>query len=57
VHTEGREVHLGSYAADGLGGATSFVTVVSLPYLLDRLVPMMATAIDGDPATVVAAPG
>jgi iron complex transport system substrate-binding protein len=52
VHTEGREVHLDSYA-DPLGGATSFVTVLSLPFLLDGLVPMLAAAIDGDPATAV----
>jgi iron complex transport system substrate-binding protein len=52
VHTEGREVHLSSFD-DPLGGATSFVTVQSLPYLLDRLVPKLAAAIDGDTATAV----
>jgi iron complex transport system substrate-binding protein len=52
VHTEGREVHLDSFG-DPLGGATSFVTVLSLPYLLDGLVPKLAAAIDGDPATAV----
>jgi iron complex transport system substrate-binding protein len=52
VHTEGREVYLSSYN-DPLGGATSFVSVLSLPFLLDGLVPRMAAAIDGDPATVV----
>jgi iron complex transport system substrate-binding protein len=50
VHTEGREVHLSSFD-DPLGGATSFVTVLSLPYLLDGIVPMLAAAVDGDPAT------
>jgi iron complex transport system substrate-binding protein len=54
VHSEGREVHLSSFD-DPLGGATSFVTVLSLPYLLDSLVPMLAAAVDGDPATVVPA--
>lgn len=54
VATEGREVHLSSFS-DPLGGATSFVTVLSLPYLLDGLVPMLAAAIDGDPATEVPA--
>lgn len=54
VHTQGREVHVSSYN-DPLGGATSFVTVVSLPYLLDGLVPMLAAAVDGDPATEVPA--
>lgn len=52
VHTEGREVHLSSFD-DPLGGATSFVTVLSVPYLLDGLIPKIAAAIDGDPATPV----
>lgn len=52
VHTQGREVHVDSFG-DPLGGATSFVTVLSLPYLLDGLVPMLAAAVDGDPATAV----
>lgn len=55
VHTEGREVMLDSYNSP-LGGATSFVTVLSLPYLLDNLVPMLAAAVDGDPNTKVEAP-
>jgi len=53
VHTEGREVPLDSYD-DPLGAATSFVTPLSLPYLLDGIVPQVAAAIDGDPATTVA---
>lgn len=52
VHQEGREVFLASYT-DPLGAATSFVTPLSIPYLLDGLVPMLAAAIDGDPATPV----
>ena len=52
VHTEGREVFLDSFN-DPLGGATSFVTVLSLPYLLEGIVPMLAAAVDGDPATEV----
>ncbi len=44
VHTEGREVFLDSYG-DPLGGATSFVSVLSLPYLLDGLVPQLAEAL------------
>jgi iron complex transport system substrate-binding protein len=52
VHTEGREVPLDSFD-DPLGAATSFITVLSLPYLLDGLVPRLATALDGDPATEV----
>lgn len=46
VHTEGREVFLDSYN-DPLGGATSFVSVLSLPFLLDGLVPQLADALDG----------
>ena len=42
---------------DPLGGATSFVSVLSLPYLLDGLVPMLSAAVDGDPATEVPASG
>ncbi|MFD6550198.1 ABC transporter substrate-binding protein [Streptomyces sp. NPDC058398] len=38
------------------GNAVSFVTVLSLPYMLDRLVPQLAAAVDGDPATKVPAP-
>lgn len=52
VHTEAREVFLDSYD-DPLGAATSFVSVLSLPFLLDGLVPRLAAAVDGDPATVV----
>ena len=52
VHTEGRDVFLSS--SEPLGGATSFVTVLSLPFLLDGLVPRLAAAVDGDPATTVA---
>lgn len=54
VHTQGREVFLDSYG-DPLGGATSFVSVLSLPFLLDGLVPQLAAAVDGDPATEVQA--
>ncbi|MGH8874739.1 MAG: iron-siderophore ABC transporter substrate-binding protein [Acidimicrobiia bacterium] len=55
VHTEGREVFLDSYDHP-LGGATSFVSILSLPYLLDGLVPMLEAAVDGDPTTEVPAP-
>lgn len=51
VHTEGREVFIGD--DEPLGGAFSFVSVLSLPFMLDNFVPMMKRAIDGDPATVV----
>lgn len=53
VHTQAREVFIDSFGEDALGGATSFVTVLSLPFLLDGLVPKLAAAVDGDPATEV----
>ncbi len=56
VSQEGREVFLDSFT-DPLGAATSFVTPLSLPFLLDGLVPRLASAIDGDPATEVPAAG
>ncbi|MCK9494364.1 MAG: iron-siderophore ABC transporter substrate-binding protein [Dehalococcoidia bacterium] len=52
VAKEGRHVFL---AYDGptsvLASATSMQTVLSLPFLLDAVVPMLAAALDGDPAT------
>ncbi|HEY8476280.1 MAG TPA: iron-siderophore ABC transporter substrate-binding protein [Chloroflexota bacterium] len=36
---------------DPLYGALSFSTVLSLPFAVDRLVPMLAAAVDGDPDT------
>ena len=56
VSAEGREVFLDSLT-DPLGAATSFVTPLSLPFLLDGLVPRLASAIDGDPATEVLVSG
>lgn len=46
---EGREV----FADVELGGAFSFGSPLSLPYLIEHLVPELALAVDGDPATVV----
>jgi len=51
VVAEGREVPVANLSE--LGSATSFQTVLSLPILLDGLVPMLAAAVDGDPATPV----
>jgi iron complex transport system substrate-binding protein len=47
VAKEGRDVFLD----DVLAGAFSFSSPLSLPYLLDRLAPQLAAAVDGDPAT------
>ncbi|KAB8141403.1 iron-siderophore ABC transporter substrate-binding protein [Chloroflexia bacterium SDU3-3] len=51
VHSEGREVLLSSESP--LGGATSFVSVLSLPYLLDGITPMLSAAVDGKTDTAV----
>jgi len=42
---EGRDLFL----EETLSGALSFGTVLSLPFLLDELVPRIAAAVDGDP--------
>jgi iron complex transport system substrate-binding protein len=55
VAAEGREVGVSNFSP--LGEATSFQTVVSLPFLLDGMVPMLAAAVDGDPTTPVDAAG
>jgi iron complex transport system substrate-binding protein len=51
VMNQGRDIYLEN--EELLGAATSFITVLSLPYLLDGLVPQIAAAVDGDPATEV----
>jgi iron complex transport system substrate-binding protein len=48
VHREGRDLFLG---LDKYNGALVFSSVLSLPMVLDELVPQFAEAIDGDPAT------
>lgn len=45
VHTGGHEVFVENLSPTG--GATSFVTVLSLPFLIDELVPQLATAVAG----------
>jgi iron complex transport system substrate-binding protein len=51
VVTEGREIFIGDNTE--YGAAHSFVSPLSLPYVLDRLVPQLAAAVDGDPSTAV----
>ncbi|MFE9679919.1 iron-siderophore ABC transporter substrate-binding protein [Streptomyces sp. NPDC002701] len=54
VVEQGREVFVeesGDY-----GNSVSFVSVLSLPYMLERLVPQLAAAVDGDTATKVTDP-
>ncbi|MDY7106422.1 MAG: iron-siderophore ABC transporter substrate-binding protein, partial [Actinomycetota bacterium] len=48
---EGREVFVG----EPLGGAFSFASPLSLSYFLEQMVPKLAAAVDGDPATEVPA--
>ena len=47
AHTEGREVLLGKE----MSGAFSHASLLSLPFLIDRLVPMIEAAFDDDPQT------
>ncbi|MER5398066.1 ABC transporter substrate-binding protein [Streptomyces sp. NPDC002599] len=54
VARQSREVYIKE--TSDYGNAVSFVSVLSLPYMLDRLVPQLAAAVDGDPATKVPAP-
>jgi iron complex transport system substrate-binding protein len=49
VSTEGRDVFLPEKGT--LYEATSFISVLSIPLLVDELVPSLAAAADGDPAT------
>jgi len=51
VKTEGRDIYLEN--EELVGAATSFISVLSLPFLLDKLVPQIAAAADGNPATAV----
>ncbi|MFS8202188.1 iron-siderophore ABC transporter substrate-binding protein [Streptomyces sp. CWNU-52B] len=54
VVKQGREV-LVEESSD-YGNSVSFVSVLSLPYMLERLVPQLAAAVDGDTATKVTEP-
>lgn len=56
VATEGRHVFL-DYDTDRLAAAMSFQTVLSVPFLVDGLVPRLVAALDGDPATATGPAG
>jgi iron complex transport system substrate-binding protein len=49
VRKEGRDVFIGG--DDRVYDATSFVSVLSMPTLMEELVPRLAAAADGDPST------
>ncbi|HET6508488.1 MAG TPA: ABC transporter substrate-binding protein [Baekduia sp.] len=52
VHKQGRDIFIPERGT--LYEATSFISVLSIPYLIDHLVPKLAAAADGDPATPTA---
>ena len=52
VVSEDRTVYFGDYDTD-LMGALGYGSPLSLPYLLDEVVPALQQAADGDPATAV----
>lgn len=56
VHENGRDIFVGDAGDKEYGFSISFVTALSIPYTLDRLVPQLAAAVDGDPATEVPVP-
>ncbi len=50
VAREGRDIFLSD---EVLSGALTWSSVLSLPYALDRIAPMLAAAVDGDPETEI----
>ena len=52
---EGRFVDIDDSVTESYAVAHSFVSPLSIPYVLDRYVPQLAAAVDGDPATEVPA--
>lgn len=51
VSKQGRQVYIEENYDDPLYGAVSFVSILSLPTVLDQLVPKLAAAVDGNPST------
>lgn len=54
VVAQGRDIFVNDAAEPELYGATSFQSVLSIPVLLEGLIPRMSAAVDGDPATPTA---
>jgi iron complex transport system substrate-binding protein len=50
VAREGRDVFV---TDPEVAGGLALISVLSLPFVIERLVPMLAAAVDGDPATTV----
>lgn len=50
IHTEGRDIFPAEDSELGL--ALTFGTVLSIPYTLEHLVPLLSAAVDGDSSTV-----
>lgn len=50
---EGRFVDIDDKVTENYAVAHSFVSVLSIPYVLERYVPQLVAAVDGDPATEV----
>lgn len=55
VAKEKRDVYVSQEDNKAYYGATSFISVLSIPSLLDGLVPQLAAAVDGDPGTAIPA--
>lgn len=61
AHQQGRSIYIPYETKIGTlattySAAFSFLTPLSIPYLLDNLVPQLAAAVDGDPSTKVPGP-
>jgi iron complex transport system substrate-binding protein len=52
---DGRFVDIDDAVTENYAVAHSFVSPLSIPYVLERFVPQLAAAVDGDPATEVPA--
>ncbi len=50
LHKEGREVFVTDRTD---AGALALISVLSLPYIVDRLAPRLDAAVDGNPRTLV----